>query len=366
MCNISPRALLGKRSILGVALGAGLLPAAGRLEASAEPSEARTIAARKRFFGDDTVDPETGAVRADRVVLSWVGCTTYAAAIGGSVFLLDAWVPRLTSSGYVPATPQDLADLRPEAIFIGHGHFDHAGDAGRIAQASGAVVHGTAEHCAAIRAQVSEPTFPIAALGDADTPIGERHDFTVGIVSVTAIRHLHSAPTAPDRSDPASPFFPMPELRTLVQHPPTLYGVLQSLPRLRDAENGVVLYQFRVAGFTLVWHDSAGPLTEKAPHVFEVFEALAPTDVHIGAIQGFNQLTNGLRDPRRYIETLRPKLFVPSHHDNWLPGLTASAATYDTPLHAELARLAPDRRPELRALHDPVDYLSPQRLTFPL
>ncbi|MGK8464796.1 hypothetical protein [Nocardia cyriacigeorgica] len=113
-----------------------------------------------------------------------------------------------------------------------------------------------------------------------------------------------------------------------------------------------------------MWHDSAGPLTDKAPPVFDVFSGLAPTDVQVGAIQGFNQLTNGLRDPRTYIEAIRPKIFVPAHHDNWLPGFTAPAATYDLPLRAELDRIPAEHRPELRALLDPADYISPGRLTF--
>lgn len=340
--------------------------AAGRLNASAAQDDPRTVAARTRFFGADIVDPDTGAVRADRVVLSWVGCTTYALAMAGAVFLLDAWVPRLTSTGYVPATPQDLVDLAPAAIFIGHGHFDHAGDAGRIAEASGALVYGTADHGVNIRAQVADPTFRTVALGDASSAPGERHEFSVGPVQITAVRHVHSAPTAPERPGGSAPFFPRPDWRALVRHPPSPAGVLQSAPRLRDPEGGTLLYQFRVPGFSLVWHDSAGPLTEKAPQVFDVFADLPPTDLQIGAVQGFNQITNGLRDPRRYIEAIRPKLFVPSHHDNWLPGLTASAATYDAPLRAELARLSADQRPEFRPLHDPLDYLSPHRLTFPL
>ncbi|WP_327117034.1 hypothetical protein OHB12_06375 [Nocardia sp. NBC_01730] len=61
---------------------------------------------------------------------------------------------------------------------------------------------------------------------------------------------------------------------------------------------------------------------------------------------------------------ITPALFVPSHHDNWLPGLTASTANYDRPLPAELARIASARRPELRTLHDLADYLRPGRLTF--
>ncbi|MFD3745449.1 MBL fold metallo-hydrolase [Nocardia sp. NPDC058633] len=361
MFNTRPRGSIGRRTILGSALGAAAVLLAGKLEAGAESGAPRTVAARRRFFGDDLVD-DAGQVRADRVALSWVGCTTYALAIGGSVLLLDAWVPRITSSGYVPATPQDLADLAPAAILIGHGHFDHAGDAGRIAQACGAVVYGTAEHCANIRAQVSDPTFETVALGSELTVPGERHDFTVGAVEVTAVRHLHSAPTAPDRS--SSPFFPVPELCTIVKHPPTLEGVLENLPRLGDAEGGSLLYQLRVPGFALAWHDSAGPLTEKAPGVFDVLAGLPPTDVQIGAVQGLNQITNGMRDPRTYIEALAPSVFVPSHHDNWLPGLTASAATYDTPLHSEFARLPASSRPELRLMHDPSDYLNPSRLTF--
>ncbi|WP_280294729.1 MBL fold metallo-hydrolase [Nocardia abscessus] len=333
---------------------------------AADAADPRTIAARRRFFGADTVDTATGALRTDRVVLSWVGCTTYAMAIGGSVFLLDAWVPRLTSTGYVPATPQELVDLAPAAIFIGHGHFDHAGDAGRIAQASGATVHGTAEHCAAITAQLTDAAFPTVHHGDADTAIGTRADCTVGTVEVTVIRHLHSARTPPDPVSRSPRFFPRPEPGVVLAHPPTLSGLLQGLPRLRDPEGGVLLYQFRVPGFCLVWHDSTGPLTERAPHVFDVLAALPATDVQIGAVQGYNQISNGLRDPRTYIQALTPAVFVPSHHDNWLPGLTASAANYDPPLRAELDKIAAAHRPELRALHDPADYVRPQRLTFPL
>ncbi|WP_280446863.1 MBL fold metallo-hydrolase [Nocardia brasiliensis] len=365
MGNFAGRSI-GRRTMLGGTLGAGVLLAAGRLTASADPGDPRTVAARQRFFGADTVDAATGAVRADRVVLAWVGCTTYALAMGGSVFLLDAWVPRLTNPGYVPATPQDLADLAPEAIFIGHGHFDHAGDAGQIAQACGAVVYGTADHGVSIRAQVSDPGFETIALGGAESLPGERHDFTVGAVQVTAIRHLHSAPTAPEQPGGSAPFFPIPDLCALVQHPPTAAGVLQNMPRSSDEEGGSLFYQFRVPGFALVWHDSTGPLTEHAPHVYDLFASLPPTDLHIGAIQGFNQFNNGLRDPRRYIEALAPRVFVPAHHDNWLPGVTAGAATYDPPLLAELARIPAAARPELRSLHDPADYIRPELLTFTL
>lgn len=361
MCSIDPRHLIGRAA----ALGAGLMAAPPPL-AAVQAGSPRCVAARTRFFGADVVDQVTGAVRTDRVVLSWVGCTTYAVAIGGAVLLLDAWVPSLTSSGHVPATAQDLADLRPEAIFIGHGHFDHAADAGPIAAATGATVYGTAEHCATVRAQVPGGWFPTVGLGDARTPIGRREDRTVGPVRLTAVRHLHSARTPTDPATASPRFFPRPELGPILRHPPSLSDLRRTLPRLLDREGGVLLYQFRVPGFALTWHDSSGPLCEAAPQVLDVLAQLPPTDVHIGAVQGYNQISNGLRDPRTYIEALSPTVFVPTHHDNWLPGLTASAATYDRPLTAEIDRLSGPLRPQVRSLHDPQDYLAPHRLTFSL
>lgn len=47
--------------------------------------------------------------------------------------LLDAWEVVGVHKGYVPVSRDDLVALKPEAVFIGHGHFDHAADAIRDA-----------------------------------------------------------------------------------------------------------------------------------------------------------------------------------------------------------------------------------------
>lgn len=131
-------------------------------------------------------------------------------------------------------------------------------------------------------------------------------------------------------------------------------------------EGGVLLYQFRFRGFTLTWHDSSGPLLDKAPAVLDILRTLPPSDVHIGAVQGYNQFTNGLRDPRSYIDALRPKVFVPNHHDNWFPLITARGEAFRSPLHAELSRMPEATRPDLRMLVDRDDYLAPGHLEFDL
>ena len=46
-----------------------------------------------------------------------------------------------------PIGREELAGLEPEAILLGHGHFDHAADAGYVAGRTGAVVVGSDEIC---------------------------------------------------------------------------------------------------------------------------------------------------------------------------------------------------------------------------
>ncbi|MFF0631896.1 MBL fold metallo-hydrolase [Nocardia sp. NPDC004151] len=331
-------------------------------------ADSRMIAARQRFFGADAVNPDSGAVRADQVLVSWFGCASFAVAMGGVVFLLDAWVPRGLTAGYVPTTPEEVAALEPAAIFIGHGHFDHAADAGAIARASGAVVHGTASHCATARKQVGGAELACRELGsDASAP-GDRYDFELAPgLSVTAVRHLHSARTPRNEGpDAAAPVRPKPRLCDIRAYPPGRSDAGHLARNLLAPEGGVLLYQFRLGDFVLTWHDSSGPLLDKAPEVLDVLRGLPASDVHIGAVQGYNQFTNGLRDPRSYIEALRPKVFVPNHHDNWLPLITARGEAFVTPLHAELERLPEGSRPEVRMLLDRDDYLAPGRLSFEL
>ena len=103
-------------------------------QAVGKSNDAALIAARQKFFGLENVNDKTGKVRDDRVVFSWLTNATFAAAMKGHVVLLDTFVTRLEiMPGRTPFVIQDLVDLKPEAIFIGHGHFDHADNAAFIA-----------------------------------------------------------------------------------------------------------------------------------------------------------------------------------------------------------------------------------------
>jgi hypothetical protein len=289
-------------------------------------------------------------------------------AIRGHVVLLDAWVPRGPQSGYVPSSPDELAMLRPEAIFIGHAHFDHAADSVPIAQASGATLVGSAEQCEELQSRA--PAMPPACLSalPAEAPPGTTAPVdAIRGVETLIVKHLHSGAEAPG-NDPTGYHVPVtpPPSTTQVENPPTPEDMAHLVEHAPDAEAGTVMYRFRVGDFTMVWNDSAGPLADNAPEAFEALRALRPVDVHVGAIQGFNQITNGMRDPRMYIEAIAPELFVPAHHDDWAAGITTKGENYRAPFEAELARMPPEQRPTVRFIADPTDYVRPEVLTFPV
>lgn len=346
----------------GLAVGAALVGATSLLPRAEAALPGRTVAARRKFFGE-VVDRD-GRVRPDRVAISWFGCTSYAVALAGRVFVLDAWVPRGSHSGYVPTDAEEVADLRPSHVFIGHGHFDHAADGGSIVARSGARVVGTREHVVLVRQQAGRPVRGLALGREADRH-GTVHRFRAAGVEVTAIRHPHSEIKPPDLTDPHLPLLPLPDLSTQLEYPPDLQSILHLLGHARDPEGGAVIYQFRVPGFRLLWNDSVGPVEEEAPGVPRLLRRLPRSDVHLGAVQGFGQITNGMRDVRAYVEAAAARLFVPGHHDDWgLPVVATQADAYRAVLEAELARIPRERRPRLRWMSDPGDYLRPARLTF--
>ena len=331
-------------------------------------SAADLVKTRSRFFGAENVDQTTGAVRRDRAILSWFGVSNFAFAIRGHVLLLDAWVPRGTHSRYVPTTPEELAQLKPELIVIGHTHFDHAADAVPIALASGATLVGTAEHCDALTKR--SPALPprcISAIPPGAGPGGKAELDLVRGVKLTAVKNLHSAATnvAGDGSFHV-PVTPPPSTTTL-EHPPTSEDLVHILGRLPDDEGGSVLYRFETGDLSLVWNDSAGPLSDRAAPLLSMLRELRPVDVHVGAIQGFNQATNGMRDPVDYIEALAPETFVPMHHDDWAVGITTKGEHYREPFYNELNNEIPAAdRPQVRFITDPDDYVRPEALSFPV
>lgn len=214
----------------------GAQPAAGALSRS-------TVKAREGFFGAANVD-RAGRVRRDRVIVTWFGVASLAASFRGHVVLLDSFInntgPGNCGAGgatgpsaprYVPTSYARLAALRPEAIFIGHGHFDHECRTGELIARTGAKLVGLPQHCAQAAAQAAEYRGKQRGLRCLPTlssfsPFGAAREIRPlgSAVPITVVRNVHSGTAS---------------------GPVANSGGAESL-----------LYRVRVGKLSLVWNDS--------------------------------------------------------------------------------------------------------------
>lgn len=335
---------------------------------------AAMIQARQHFFGIENVNAQTGAVDDSKVLMSWFSVASLAVAAKGRVFLMDTYIYRLADNpAYVPTTVQELVDLKPEMIFIGHGHGDHADNAAYIAQLTGARIYGAAEHCDQMKADATRffgarANVKCTSLTTAGSVPGaevRRLNALSPDLCITSFKHVHSAAVPLDTTIPANPINPVRDPRVDSLFPPqpapsidtrTVAGVGGPIP---------MMYQFTVAGtdFSWVWHDTAGPLKEQAPQILQILAGLPKTDVELGAGVSIGESVNGVRDITTYINQLQPKLFYMTHTDNFNIG---ASEYYLQAIQREfnIFHVPPADRPEIRGLHDPYDYLRPGLLTF--
>jgi hypothetical protein len=337
------------------AAGAALILALGIDPSWAQSLSPETIAARQHYFGIDNVDPATGAVRSDRALLSWTGVSNFVAAFNGQVVFMNAWIARgwkdpalWPGMNYVGTTREELALLKPDLVLFGHGHGDHAGDTPFvIRQNPGVRVAGAAEHCADLEAEVTDVKFECISVFEADAALGtsvELPDLIPG-VEVTAIKQPHS--NTNDVTETNKPL-DWKVGSTDGSCPAFAENPTDHDPQTWSAPNSgaiTAMWQFRVGNFALLWQDTAGPIAGTG--VPEALAALPQTDVRIASI-----VVAARSAINQQIEIIKPKLFVPVHHDpcGW---------TSHKGLLNELAKLPEDIRPELWYMSDPSDYLKP-------
>jgi hypothetical protein len=372
------------RRLLGIVVPLVLLLAAPSAQAAhantALPPDA--IAARTHFFGAENVDAATGTVRRDRVVLSWFGVSSLAMAMNGEVVLLDAYInnansstPTNPSDRYVDTSYDELAALRPAALFIGHDHGDHGlGVSYLVAHVPGLRVYGTAEHCAqakedlaangyeGVKATCASVLPEGAPVGGAVVPVPA----AVHGACTQVLKHLHSAAKPPHPDYQAvQPMSDLPSLAALTYHgpgPSSVEPMADALTGLQTAgnEGGSLLWQFSLGDFTLTWNDTSGPLWSENAEVYETFRhKLWPTSVEANALLGFDAPLNGWIDPALYVKSIQPKVMLPLHHDFVYSYGTSRGFEQQFAQQEERVGIPAAQRPRLDWLQDPEDYLKP-------
>ena len=394
--------------------------------AAADPA---LIAARQKFFGVENVDANSGAVKKNQVLFSWVTNSTLAVSIQGRIVLLDTYIQRLelpppanvSDLRRSPVDVQDLVDLHPEAIFLGHGHGDHGDNAAYIAKWLNIPIYASPETCDVMQVDVTRMfNDPNTANGGAKiipngdpvtcVPVVSRGSVPGAeivhlaqlepLACIIAFKHIHSGTVPTDPSIPFVPVINSSDPREPQIYPPgpcvtptntcsgngtpttptpgqvnlttTGFGTIPGSP----GGSISLYYEFVLRGgynFSFAWHNTTGPLKEGVgsdpglpspaigAHLFSIMEALPQTDVELGSIVSAGFATNAVRDPVMYQQHIKPQVYIPLHMTN--VALISSSLefkkTYLQTLDAENVAY----RPEIRWIVDPNDYFKPMVYT---
>ena len=378
-----------------------------------------TIAARQKIFGKENVDARSGDVREDKVIFSWITNASFAASIRGRVVLLDTFVTRLeVQPGRTPFTIQDLVDLDPEALFLGHGHFDHADNAAYLSKKTGATIYASPETCDNMQIDAARlagliggaSKVPCVSLTSRGSIPGSEvvtiHQLEP-IATIKAFKHLHSTNTAPqDTSFPpvvintpdagvCAPPCNLPDPRDPAMFPSgTSQNSVLDLSTSRVGQGGPIsiYYVFRLRGgreFTFAWHNTSGALREGCalpnniagtnppqpsqpgqdakgcfgPEVGQklrnLMSFLGPTDVELGSVVSLGFGINGERDIVDYNSSVAPKIFIPNH----VTAVAVESSSLEWKVGYRMQQNAmgipAEDRPELYWIVDPNDYLRP-------
>jgi len=326
-----------------------------------------TIAARQKWFGIDNVNPRTGAVRSDRMIMSWAGISTFAASFMGHVVLLDgalAYARNGTwgnSKRYISTSPEEYAALNPEMYIVGHGHADHMGQLPIILGILPTLpMYGMEEHCNDIKGKMAPAVVNCTSILHAGAQFGEEATIPANLIpglELRAVKHPHSAGPADKVADPpfdteqATP-------RACIAY--TQYAPDGTEPTMFGGPTSGVLsfsWQFHVIGtnFSLGWADTNGDISGNVNvpglgtggNLPAVYATWPHTNVAFGSIAV---------SPRRIftqqINAIEPQIFIPIHHD-------PCAFDVKVELDNEIDKLPDALKPMLWYLTDPGDYHRP-------
>jgi len=372
------------KSILGIGmllLAAALVP----LGAEARQADPEMIKARQLFFGIENVDAKSGKVDDKKVIFSWITNASYAVSVKGRLVLLDSYVHRAeTIPGRTPFVVEDLMRLAPEAIFVGHGHADHADNAAWLAGNLGIPIYASEETCGAMqvdaRALFAAGRIPVSTVDcrtvttAGSTPGAEIVNIPQldGVACITAFRHLHSTTVPQDDDFPITPVLNIADPRDPQMYP---LGTPHSFPTSGGVGGPIsIFFQFVLKGgdnnFSFAWHNTTGAIKEGCgldkcwgpdvgAHLVAIMESLPPTDVELGSMVSLGFGTNGMRDPILYQLALHPKIYIPIHQTN--AALPTSSLEFKISYLKQLDNMAvpADERPEPRWMVDPNDYIKP-------
>lgn len=243
------------------------------------------------------------------LVVRWLGTTNYELAHRGQVLLLDAFFERGPGHPSLGFTRDEVE--RADAVLVGHGHWDHISDAPFVAERTGATVVGGPPSIDYVRGEgVPEDQTELVRGGEVLSFDG----FTVEAVRA----HHASFPSERyQRSEEAYELVAGGEDWTDAERARAEEIRARGSSDPAIAAQGTIAYLFTFdGGFTAVWTDTPGPITEEER---EAVRRVGSVDAALLAYQGPLPSWDLTEWVMRKVRLYRPSILLPTHHDRLHP-----------------------------------------------
>jgi len=336
-----------RRHVVAASVGAFIaIWVAGASRLDAQTGRAMAALAQDPACQSTTIAAAGGPMPKDQntVVLRYLGVSNYELTYRGQVLLFDTFYSRVWPARPLGVLPTDFK--KANAIFFGHGHWDHIADAPEVAKQTNAKLYGgppTAEWLT----MNGVPASQVVSWKGGETL--KFNGFTV-----QAIHSQHAG----GRPEPVGKMMDLYE-----QLVPQFYGRAQTAeekagtqrlqrrgaggPRISSEGTLVYLLTFD-NGYRIIYQDTAGQPT---PEVTAALANVPRTDIGIVAYTGRFNATRQNEEAVPIVEAFKPRIVLPSHHEDE----TGIGAHYDMPIYP-LGMAVRDKFPDARTI-DPL-YLS--------
>ena len=256
------------------------------------------------------------------IVMRYLGVSNYELAYRDQVILFDTFYSRVWPARALGVVPADFK--RANAVFFGHGHWDHIADAPEVARQTKAKMYGGPPTAEWLKMNGLPEAQIVTWKG------GESQKFNGFTVRAIHARHAGGRPE------------PVNKLMTLyAQLVPEFYG----RPQTEEEKAGTQRLQRRGAGgpridsegtltylitfdngYTIAYTDTAGQISAEQK---AAFANIPRTDIGIVAYTGRFNTTRQNEESMPIVDTFKPRIVLPSHHEDE----TGVGAHFDMPIY---------------------------------
>jgi L-ascorbate metabolism protein UlaG (beta-lactamase superfamily) len=238
--------------------------------------------------------------------IRWLGTTNFEFVYRNQVILMDTYYDRGPRNRPIGFTPSQVT--RANAIYLGHGHFDHMSDTVSVAAHTRAPVIG-APTATAAAIKMGLPAGQAITVTGRGGEIQRYNGFTVEPILA---QHSTLSPTVLGAFQTA--------ITAAIGAPTPEQSAAEAVILARGTFDPLVITEGTIAylftfdnGFKLIYRNSAGPIT---PYETAAMARIGGnTDVAIVAYIGQYAAERQIPATLPIVQLYNPKLYLPAHHD---------------------------------------------------